>query len=134
MTLEIGPGSTGLDEEVAELVWAMNKLPGIQTNESCAGHGDNAFRIWFIVTDYEARGLLTLSRLMSWNYYGFWQHFRVVLDHRDVEPQVCFTLESKGYSDEAVYAAANELAAEINAHVEDTVRYYNILIDRSKKA
>lgn len=127
--LKIGPGSTGLDEEVAELVWAMNKLPGIETTNSCCGHGRRPFLIWFIVTDFNARGLLVLSRLLSHNYYGHWRFFKVHLDHRDVEPQVCFYLE--GDSTETTFAAANELAAAINEIVDDKEPYYNILYNRA---
>jgi len=126
--LKIGPGQTGLDPEVAELVWAMNRLPGIETNGSCCGHGNRPFVIYFIVTDFEARGLLTLSRLLSHNYHFFWQFFKVILDHRDVDPQVCFRIE--GESTAQVFAAADELAKAINACVDDTVEYYNILTDR----
>lgn len=121
----IGPGQTGLDEEVAELVWAMNKLPGIETTNSCSGHGERPFLIWFVVTDYDARGLLLLSRLLSHNYYPFWRHLRVRLDHMDVEPQVCWVLE--GGVGAPTFRAAEAMAAQINAHVEGTVTGYNIL-------
>lgn len=126
--LKIGPGQTGLDPEVAELVWAMNRLPGIKTTNSCCGHlrKRDRFAIWFIVTDYRARGLLTLSRLLSPNYHGYYRHLRVVLDHADTTPQVCWRLE--GPSTKGTFLSANKMAAEINALAENRVPYYNILL------
>lgn len=136
--LQIGPGQTGLDEEVAELVWAMNRLPGIKTQNSCSGHRERPFYIWFDVTDFSKRGLLTLSRTLSHNYGPFSEHFRIVLDHRDTDPQVCFRLESKDDPDELyddafwddVYEDAQSMAAHLNALVDDTIDHWNILYDR----
>ena len=36
-----------IDPECLALVQAMNTVPGIRTVESCCGHGQTAFRIWF---------------------------------------------------------------------------------------
>jgi hypothetical protein len=135
-SLPIGPGMTGLDEAVAELVWAMNRLPGIETTNSCSGHGKQPFRIWFNVTDYQARGLLVLSRLLSHNYHAFWESFEVLLGHQDVDPQVCWLLESKWYTDDdttKVQKIADELAYKVNALVDDAVDHYNILYNRSRR-
>lgn len=37
----------GYDVECVALVDAMNMVPGIFTIESCCGHGEYPFRIWF---------------------------------------------------------------------------------------
>ena len=42
-----------LDKECLELCVAMNKLPGIATTNSCCGHGDHAFWIFFAVDEPE---------------------------------------------------------------------------------
>ena len=42
-----------MDEECKELVEAMNKFDGIQTVESCCGHGEYEYKIWFIARDLE---------------------------------------------------------------------------------
>lgn len=119
----------GLDQEVRNLCIALNALPGIETFESCCGHGrkDHGYWICFYVTDYEARGLLTLSRLLSHNYHGHHQFFRIVLDHVDVRYQMCFRLE--GDSNDETFMASEALAANIMALVKDRVDYYNILYD-----
>ena len=40
-----------MDIECIALCDALNGLPGIQTNESCCGHGNHPYRIWFHVED-----------------------------------------------------------------------------------
>lgn len=127
--LKIGPGSTGLDEEVAELVWALNRLPGIETSESCCGHGTEPFNIWFRCTDFLARGLLTIARLTC-PRYGGGPAIRVELYHGDIpEEQVSFLLE--GGVGDPTYAEADRLAARVNAHVDGTCEHYNILLELS---
>lgn len=118
-----------MDPECIKLCAAMNRLPGIRTTGSCCGHGERPYMIFFDA-DFSKRGLLTLSRLMSHNYYGFWMHFRVVLGHQDVDPQVCFVLEGRPGS--ATFVMADELAKEINDLVDDRGYAYNILYDRRR--
>jgi hypothetical protein len=42
-----------MDAEVIEICKAMNLFEGIHTVESCCGHGDHPFRIWFKAQDIE---------------------------------------------------------------------------------
>jgi len=45
----------GMDPECTELCKAINDLlPGLQTVESCCGHGKLPFRIWFTVSTIKA--------------------------------------------------------------------------------
>ena len=37
-----------IDPECIELCSAMNQFPGIETIESCCGHGKRSYKIWFI--------------------------------------------------------------------------------------
>lgn len=37
-----------IDPQCRALVEAMNAMPGIRTTESCCGHGQNLFRVWFV--------------------------------------------------------------------------------------
>jgi len=137
--LQVGPGQTGLDQEIAELVWALNRLPGIKTCSSCSGHRKEPLKIWFDVEDYKAKGLLVLSRLLSANYYRFYQYFSVTLDHQDTDPQVCFRFESKTYPsqihDDAfwddLFEGVGDIAHQINAIVDDTITHHNILYGRT---
>lgn len=120
-----------MDPECVELCKAMNALPGIKTYESCCGHGEYPFWVWFDVTDFEARGLLTLSRLLCRNYFSeFAENWQVVMDHRDTGPQLCFRLEGRKVVGALVsQIQANRLAEVIMMHVKDQLDYYNILLD-----
>lgn len=50
-----------IDAECRELCEAMNLLPGIQTFESCCGHGKYPYRVWF-----HASSVKDLPRLIYW--------------------------------------------------------------------
>ncbi len=43
-----------MDKGCLALCDALNRLPGIQTIESCAGHGERPFHIWFFAENLEA--------------------------------------------------------------------------------
>ena len=38
-----------MDKECIALCNAINKIPGLRTIESCCGHGEREYRIWFVV-------------------------------------------------------------------------------------
>jgi len=40
-----------LDSECANLVNAVNRIPGLHTYASCCGHGEHTFKIWFWFDD-----------------------------------------------------------------------------------
>ncbi len=42
-----------MDAEVVALCDAMNRFDGIQTSESCCGHGERPFHIWFVATEID---------------------------------------------------------------------------------
>ena len=50
-----------VDPECVELCNAINLLPGIQTRESCSGHGEGSYHIFI-----EARNLESLPPLLYW--------------------------------------------------------------------
>lgn len=43
-----------MDPECVDLCDALNLLPGIKTSESCCGHGEYPFRIWFLCESTQA--------------------------------------------------------------------------------
>lgn len=55
------PDYSDIDAECQSLVAAMNAFSGIRTVESCCGHGERPFRIWFVVDD-----LSDLPPLLYW--------------------------------------------------------------------
>ena len=54
-------GLDDLDPECVALCDALNRLPGVRTTESCCGHGEAPFWIWFMV-----RRLRDLPRPVYW--------------------------------------------------------------------
>lgn len=59
-----------MDEEVIELCNAMNSLPGIETSESCSGHGKRSLIVFFKVHKKQT-GLFFLARCTDRRY---WEH------------------------------------------------------------
>lgn len=57
----LAESSLPIDPECVNLCMAMNLVKGIQTTESCCGHGEYPFRIWFRV-----RGQRFLPELLYW--------------------------------------------------------------------
>ncbi len=95
----------GYDVEVVALVDAMNTYPGIRTTESCCGHGEYPFRIWF-----KARSLAVLPALLYWFdgcHSGFYD-WRVVVVTDCTQSPVDFLVE--GPIGESAYQEANEIA------------------------
>ena len=45
---------SNIDSEVRKLCEAMNALPGIETIESCCGHGARPLKVWFYATSLKA--------------------------------------------------------------------------------
>ncbi len=63
-----------MSHPVRELCDAMNALPGIETSESCSGHGSDSFRIWFKARS--DKGLFFLTRCVDhryWKYGYLWK-------------------------------------------------------------
>ena len=50
-----------MDPECIKLCDAVNRIPGIRTIDSCCGHGEYSFRIFFIASSLKA-----LSPLVYW--------------------------------------------------------------------
>jgi hypothetical protein len=42
-----------IDKEVMSLCVALNRIPGVETVESCCGHGSSPYHIFFVVEDQE---------------------------------------------------------------------------------
>lgn len=129
-----------IDLECKRLCIALNALPGIETEESCCGHGEEMYRVWFRVTDYTRRGFLLLSRLMSRNYYNF-PEWQITLDHSDITGftrnggwhQIMYLLEGPpgqytwDGKPEGGFADAERMAEIIERHISRKELGYNLL-------
>lgn len=112
-----------LDSACYNLCVALNYLPGIKTTDSCCGHGEAEYRIWFKM-DSSSMGAVILSRCLSGRYYNYAPGelrrdpvWRVYL--ADTEGPVNFLLEGKPMKGDLVeYAAAEKLAQNLQRFVE----------------
>ena len=102
-----------MDAECVALCTAINKIAGLQTIESCCGHGEHLFKIWFVVEDPEHFPLLL--------YYcdpchvGFRWNCYAITDCA-MSP-VTFKLQSETLGAES-YAQALRIAMEIEQHLK----------------
>lgn len=92
-----------MDPECVKLCDALNALPGISTFESCCGHGQYEFRIWFFAD--QVQSLLPIEQSVnSWEWH-------IKAGHVDCPTRVIFVLE--GPRDPA---AGDRLAEELLGH------------------
>jgi hypothetical protein len=110
------------------LTKAIDRLPGIRAKSGFQWPQGLIYQ-YIKVTDYTARGLLTLSRILCRRYYEFEGKGWVLrIDHSDEEGLDAINFLLQGPIDGHPVAA--DLAKCINEHVDDEVPGYNILIDR----
>jgi hypothetical protein len=104
----------GLDKECRPLYRAMNKMPGIQTIESCCGHGKDSYRIWF-----EVKSLKALPALVYWTmtcHVGFRWTVTAVTDCGMCP--IRFKLESECDSDKAI-EQSYKIAFELERYLKE---------------
>ena len=108
----------GYDPEVFDLCEAMNDLPGVTSFESCCGHGERPFRIWFRVDEGDHDGLFILTRSADRRYFNHGNEWTITLGVADFPESplpLTFLLESTVVGEEA-YNQAQELVANILHH------------------
>ena len=89
--IEINVLPTDVDCECVSLCNTLNRLPDVETYESCSGHGENPFSVWFKCSNIDT--LSRLGRVVNKNYSdGNWE---IVLDTLDTRPRGCFWLRAK---------------------------------------
>lgn len=97
-----------MDPECIALCDAINAIPGLQTTESCCGHGESLFRIWFTVTDPKEFSVL-LYYLVPCHVGFLWNCYAKT--DCGMSP-VSYYIESQVKGEEA-YEQANKIAEEI---------------------
>lgn len=81
-----------IDYFCIDLCNLLNRLPGVQTFESCCGHGTQPYCVWFRCDNIDT--LSRLGRAVNKNYSdGNWE---IVIDSCDGDPRGVFWLRSKG--------------------------------------
>lgn len=110
-----------VDCECVSICTTLNRLPGLITYESCSGHGERPFYIWFRCDNIDT--LSRLGRAVDKRYSdGNWE---IVLDSCDGNPRGCFWLRSKSvlFNDELL-KSINRLDAEILYWFQDKFDEY----------
>lgn len=89
--MEIDLLPVDVDCECVSICNTLNRLPDVETFESCSGHGEHPFSVWFKCTNIDT--LSRLGRAVDKNYSdGNWE---IVLDTTDTRPRGCFWLRAK---------------------------------------
>lgn len=104
-----------IDPECIELCKAINRLPGIETQECCCGHNNNPYRIWF-----KCKSLGFLTPLLYYmngchsGHYGW--SVRVKTDCGMCPPY--FWIEGPI----GAYTEANDIALLINEFIDENLK------------
>lgn len=108
-----------IDDEVKKLCDALNCLPGIETFESCCGHGNKSFNIYFKVIDN--KGLFFLTRCIDkryWKYGGLWDiKLSIGDDYENDYRPIIYTLTSNDVLGHNAYKQAINLIDNMNYHL-----------------
>ena len=108
--MEIDLLPADVDCECVSICNTLNRLPDVETFESCSGHGAHPFWVWFNCTNIDT--LSRLGRAVDKNYSdGNWE---IVVETSDTRPRVCFWLRAKSvlpYDD--LLRSLDELEANI---------------------
>jgi len=120
-----------MDLEVLELCNTMNALPGIETKDSCCGHGAAALMVFFQVTSEE--GLFFLTRCVDrryWKYGYLWGIDLSVGDFwKEGEPRpITYRLHSGPIVGKDAYVQAKMLIMNMNDHlnIKKFIKGYNL--------
>lgn len=99
-----------LDYEIQDLIKCINKVPGIETIESCFGHYKTPCQVWC-----KAQSIEAVNRLKYDYFYrdDLWE-FKIILsdvqiDDRNLDKELLFVLESRYRKYPKVDLMVNEL-------------------------
>lgn len=123
-----------MDKEVIDLCNTMNSLPGIETSESCSGHGKTSLQIFFKVTNSE--GLFFLVRCADRRYWKYGHIWGIELSVGDMFNNnylpVIYLLSSNESKGEEAYEQVQSLIKNLNYHLnhENFLKHYNINLNK----
>lgn len=103
-----------MDPECVAICDAINRIPGLYTIESCCGHGDRTFSVWFKVEDPERFPVLLYYIVPC--HVGFRWNCLVHTDCAMSPPT--YRIESVSRGNEA-YLEAERIAKEINSYLDE---------------
>ena len=111
-----------MDQQCISLCNTLNSLPGVETFESCCGHCEYRYCVWFFCDNIDT--LSRLGRATDRNYSdGRWE---VVVDSIDTRPYGVFWLRTKEpfSTEEEMEESTNGLIEDIHHWFKDEFDYY----------
>ncbi len=120
-----------MDKECIELCNIINSLPGLETTESCCGHGKGPYMIFFKVKISKV-GLFVLTRSIDKRYWEFGHIWNISLYVGDCfinkRLPIKYILSSNKSVGEKAYKEANSLVQNIKDHIahENFRKYYKL--------
>lgn len=118
-----------MDSEIIELCDAINCIPGIETSDSCCGHGKNPVSVFIDISD--PVGMFFLARCTSRRYWKYGHKWSLKADVSDAMkgdmPPVYLYLSSESVGEEA-YGEADSLVKNIVFHLnhKNFINGYNL--------
>ena len=102
-----------IDEQCVDLCNLLNRLPFVETIESCAGHSEHPYWVFFKCVDI---GVLSrLGRSVERNYSdGNWE---IIVDSCDIDPYGMFWLRTKSI-------LKNDQLNESLKHLIENIEYW----------
>jgi len=108
-----------MDKEVVELCRALNSIDGVSTTESCCGHGEATFRVWFEVKDIKTLNLIMWAGCHRWwDWYDGWDILVDCADPYRDSDLIGLLLVSHNIGTEA-YEKADNLARGIDKFITE---------------
>ena len=115
-----------IDEQCLELCDILNRLPFVETRESCAGHGNHPFWVFFKCTNLGV--IARLGRAVARNYSD--NNWEIVVDSSDTDPYGMFWLRTKRIlNDNELNESLKQLIENINYWFSDEFDEYFKLIE-----
>jgi len=108
-----------MDKETIELCNVINSVKGLETEESCCGHGKESFIIFFM--SYSDKGLFFLSRCVNhryWKYGHLWNiSMEIGDDLKNGKLPISYVLSSNKVKGKEAYKQAKDLVENMNYHL-----------------
>lgn len=107
-----------MDPECVDICNILNSLPGVETTESCCGHGASEFVVFFLCTDW--RSISFLGRCTDRRYGGSLL-LTVEVNNSDVNyKHACYILRTKDYVvGEDAYKLIRKLCQNARQHINN---------------
>jgi hypothetical protein len=116
-------GDGWMDKECVDLCDTLNSMKGIKTVESCCGHNDRPYRIFFKCYDLSA--LRFLQSCIDNRYWGYGDEWRITTYISDAGPeQLTFVLESKSSNLDEILLQVDDMIRVINHYFNHEGRFY----------